>query len=322
MSQDEKRKELRPVKVWGGMTVRDLVAELRNSSFGARRVAEACDLVASWKERPGCRVILTVSGAMSVAQQGSVIAALIQQGVVHCVVTTGAVVTHSLTQESGRSRSAVREGDDDEALARQGLNRIFDTLESDEGFQELDVLVSELSMIKDTLLGPVSSAKLIKELGMSRRLSVKGMVGIAAASSVPLFVPALSDSELGLRIAAICDHTSCWTYDPFADLREYRAWLSAGQEYAILTLGGGVPRNWAQQIFAEFDGSQLSKNPRLISGVRICPDSAELGHLSGSSFSEARSWRKIRCYRPDDFVEVAADATLVFPLLAVAMLPA
>jgi deoxyhypusine synthase len=59
---------------------------------------------------------------------------------------------------------------------------------------------------------------------------------------------------------------------------------------------------------------------RLVSGIRVCPDVTTLGHLSGSTFSEARSWRKIPRYDDGAFVEVSSDFTIVFPLIAVAML--
>jgi deoxyhypusine synthase len=48
-------------------------------------------------------------------------------------------------------------------------------------------------------------------------------------------------------------------------------------------------------------------------GVRICPDPVHLGHLSGCTYSECKSWYK---FMPDaQTAEVPADATIVWPLL-------
>jgi len=73
-------------------------------------------------------------------------------------------------------------------------------------------------------------------------------------------------------------------------------------------------------MFAEINDHGKDGGPRLLTGIRICPDSEPLGHLSGSTFSEARSWRKIPAYDDRLFVEVPLDFTLVFPLLAISML--
>ena len=306
----------RPLRISSDMTVAALVDELAQSSFGARNVAHACRLARSWSSLPEFRVILTISGALSIAQQTSIVAQLIEARRVHAVVTTGAVVTHSLTQEAGGRRRAVRPGESDEDLAGLGLNRVLDTIESDSNLAALKDLVGELRQLG--LQGRVGSATILRKLGMSTRLRDGGLIKRAAAAAIPIFVPALSDSELGLRLSE--GGLTEWTYDAFDDLTVFRRWIEAGRDCALLSLGGGVPRNWAQQMFAEVNAHGTRHGANLVSGIRVCPDVAALGHLSGSTFLEARSWRKIPAYSDDAFVEVSADFTIVFPLIAVAML--
>ncbi|HUE87060.1 MAG TPA: deoxyhypusine synthase family protein [Vicinamibacterales bacterium] len=308
----------RPLRVAPDMTVAALVDELSYSSFGARRVARACQLASRWASNPQLRVIITISGALSIAQQTSIVAQLIGAGKLHAVITTGAVVTHSLTQEAGGRRRSVGPEESDEALAQGGLNRVFDTIESDDNLSLLHALVTELSAAE--LRGNVGSVDILRALGTSSRLRGEGLVAAAARAEVPIFVPALSDSELGLRLARTVRAGTSWTYDGFADLQRFADWLRRGTDYAILSLGGGVPRNWAQQMFAEVNDHGAGEGPRLVTGIRICPDTEPLGHLSGSTFSEARSWRKIPAYDDRRFVEVPLDFTLVFPLLAISML--
>jgi deoxyhypusine synthase len=308
----------RPLRVRQDMTVAALVDELSNSSFGARRVARACQLAAQWAADSRLRVIITISGALSIAQQTSIVAQLISAGKLHAVITTGAVVTHSLTQEAGGRRRAVRPDESDETLAAGGLNRVYDTIESDENLAVLNELVAGLSHAE--LRGSVGSARILRALGISARLREEGLVAAAARAQVPIFIPALSDSELGLSLARAARAGTPWTYDAFADLQDFGDWLRCGTDYGILSLGGGVPRNWAQQMFAELNGHGKGDGPQLMTGIRICPDAEPLGHLSGSTFSEARSWRKIPAYDDRLFAEVPLDFTLVFPLLAISML--
>ena len=42
-----------------------------------------------------CQVVMTLSGAMTVAKQGTIICDLIDRGIVSAVVSTGALVAHS-----------------------------------------------------------------------------------------------------------------------------------------------------------------------------------------------------------------------------------
>jgi deoxyhypusine synthase len=94
----------------------------------------------------------------------------------------------------------------------------------------------------------------------------------------------------------------------------------------ILTIGGGVPRNWTQQfgVFAELLARRgIEKVPlkRYHYGVRICPEPVNWGGLSGSTYREAVSWGK---FVPEEeggrFAEVLDDATVALPLIAGAVL--
>ncbi len=93
-----------------------------------------------------------------------------------------------------------------------------------------------------------------------------------------------------------------------------------------ITLGGGVPRNWAQQIGPYLDLLQKRAGigdglVRFQYGVRICPEPTHWGGLSGCTYSEGVSWGK---FVPEAeggrFAEVYADATTVWPLLIKAVL--
>ncbi|MFT5328064.1 MAG: deoxyhypusine synthase [Planctomycetaceae bacterium] len=110
-------------------------------------------------------------------------------------------------------------------------------------------------------------------------------------------------------------------FNPFLDLQEYARRIGTTKELGILTIGGGVPRNWAQQVAPYYDitndslGTKLPV-PRFCYGVRICPEPVHWGGLSGCTYSEGVSWGK---FVPESeggrFSEVHADATVALPLL-------
>ncbi|WP_437596730.1 deoxyhypusine synthase family protein [Sorangium sp. So ce590] len=92
-----------------------------------------------------------------------------------------------------------------------------------------------------------------------------------------------------------------------------------------ITIGGGVPRNWAQQVAPFYDivGDRLgieAEHPRSQYGVRICPEPVHRGGLSGCTYSEGVSWGKFTPPREGGrFSEVYADAMVAWPLLVRAL---
>jgi deoxyhypusine synthase len=114
-------------------------------------------------------------------------------------------------------------------------------------------------------------------------------------------------------------------FNPFLDLQEYARFVGSSDRVGIFTIGGGVPRNWAQQVAPYYDitNSRVGTEfpvPRYRYGVRICPEPVHWGGLSGCTYSEGVSWGK---FMPTSeggrYSEVYADATVVLPLLIKAL---
>ena len=110
-------------------------------------------------------------------------------------------------------------------------------------------------------------------------------------------------------------------YDPFDDVNHFADTMLARKRMGIFTIGGGVPRNWAQQVapYLELLSTRLKielPEVRFQYGVRICPEPAHWGGLSGCTYREGVSWGKF--VSPEEggrFAEVLCDATIAWPLL-------
>jgi deoxyhypusine synthase len=171
----------------------------------------------------------------------------------------------------------------------------------------------------------------------------------AYLKDVPVYIPAFTDSELGLDIStwamregfkaqgrdtearradATLDECLSFVpaYNPFLDLTSYARRVMGAKTLGVFTIGGGVPRNWAQQAgpYMEITNVRVGTKfdpPRFRYGVRICPEPDYCGGLSGCSYSEGVSWGKfVPPEQGGRFAEVLADATLVWPLLVKALL--
>ncbi|MGO9393720.1 MAG: deoxyhypusine synthase family protein, partial [Desulfobaccales bacterium] len=144
-----------------------------------------------------------------------------------------------------------------------------------------------------------------------------------------------TDSELGLDLAVhmvrralaagrpLSEAIAAMSlkFNPFLDLAAYAGQAQKARKLGIFTIGGGVPRNWAQQVAPYLDllqsrlGLDLPE-VRFHYGVRICPEPAYWGGLSGCTFKEGVSWGKF--VSPEEggrFAEVLSDATIAWPLL-------
>ena len=94
--------------------------------------------------------------------------------------------------------------------------------------------------------------------------------------------------------------------------------ITNSSKIGIFTIGGGVPRNYVQNVppliewLNESAGANLPER-KFSYGCRICPDPMYYGHLSGCTYSEGMSWRKMDIN--GSFSEIRADATQIWPFL-------
>jgi deoxyhypusine synthase len=324
----------------------DLVRAMSKTAFSGRQVGEALDVVLEMARNEKCRVVLTLSGAMTVAKQGRIVCDLIDRGLVHAIVATGALVAHGLTESIGLTHYRCDPTKSDEQLYAQGYNRVYDTLEMEANLNDVERLVRSVLEENRPRDGVWSSARFCRAIGqqLDRLDEGPGILRSASVKQVPVFIPAFTDSEMGLDVAIwamvkslqpkrqdlaslpaseVCQAVPI--FNPFLDLQEYARLASEAEELGIITIGGGVPRNWAQQVGPYFDiinyrlGTNLSV-PRFRYGVRICPEPVHWGGLSGCTYSEGVSWGKF-VPRKDGgrYAEIYADATVVLPLLVKAV---
>mgnify|MGYP000930804802 FL=1 len=79
-----------------------LLEAMRKTAFGGRHLGEAYETLAAMIEDPECKVVLTLSGAMTIAKMGKIISTMIDRGMVQAIVSTGALVAHGLSESVGK----------------------------------------------------------------------------------------------------------------------------------------------------------------------------------------------------------------------------
>lgn len=342
---------LDPAKI---KTVDDLVKGMRETAFGARTIGEAAEVLHKMVSNKDTFVVLTLSGAMTAAKMSLLVCEMIESGMVQAIVSTGALMSHGLVEGAGLPHFQAPPGVSDAQLLKKGYNRIYDVIEPEVNLDEIEGIVFQALENLDEKK-PFASFELWSEIGkhLSEHAAgpdkggIKGKAILKSAyeMGVPIYTPAMSDSEAGgidvylHRLLRMKNNRPILVHDAIKDLDHFTRLMAAQKKWGIFTVGGGVPRNWAQQVGPCLDlisqrhdlkrkgdppaGGWWEQAPRMYSyGVRICPDPPHFGHLSGCTYSEGVSWGKMdfEAMEKDlNFAEVLTDATIGWPLVLMAV---
>jgi deoxyhypusine synthase len=315
----------------------ELLEAMSQTAFGGRNLGEALNVLHNMVTDPDCLVVGTFSGAMTVAKMGKLICTMIDKGWLDVVVSTGALMAHGFIESMGLRHYKYKFGQmDDKALFAKGFNRVYDTLEPEINFMQAEDVIHEVmkSIEGETFLSSEAFCSRIGEY-LTAHVKGPGILKSAYQKKVPVYIPAFTDSELALDVATHlmrhmpglmsgdCDPaTFPFQFNPFLDLFSYTRKICSAKKIGIFTIGGGVPRNWAQQVgpFVEIAGQRLPQLNlpvrRFSYGIRICPEPVHWGGLSGCTYSEGISWGKfVPPAEGGQFAEVMCDATIAWPIL-------
>ena len=305
---------------------RAVVDSYRDAAFQARNLAEAADIFAEMIEEPRCAVILTLAGSLVSAGLKEALITLVECGMADVIVATGAVVVDQDFFEALGFRHYMAPGSpdapvaDDEELRALGIDRIYDTYVDEKDLQCCDRTVA--GIFDGLEARPWSSRELMRELGayLERHHGDARSILLAAhRKEVPVFVPALSDSSAGFGVVAHraraggagLPHIA---FDSGKDFHELAETKLAVEETGLLMVGGGVPKNFAQDavVAARMLADAGEEVPMHRYAVQLTVADARDGGLSGSTLREATTWGKVAVSRER---MVYGEATLTLPLL-------
>jgi deoxyhypusine synthase len=308
------------VSVHAGMTVGELAAEYGNAGVGAADLHEATTLTTEMFGADDVTVLMGLAGAMVPTGMRNLVADLIRDGYVDALVTTGANLTHDAIEAIGGKHHHGRAHGDgtlrehDERLREEGVDRVYNVYLPQEHFELLEDHLRE--RVFPELDRRVSIREFVTELGRAnaernREAEITEAPGIAAAAAeadVPVYVPAVQDSVLGIQ-AWMYSQISDFGLDALGDMTELSDFAFEADRAGALLVGGGVPKNYVLQ-------TMLTIPDAYDYAVQLTMDPDHTGGLSGATLEEARSWGKL-----DPGAEnatVVGDATITLPLLVAA----
>jgi len=310
-------KPITPFPISQECSVSELVQRMAETSFQARNLAHGVEIWSQMLEGE-VTIFLGLAGAMVPAGMRQVMVYLIENRLIDCLVSTGANLFHDLFETLGRFHWQGSAHADDRELASSKIYRIHDVFASEEEFDKTEEFVIDFCnrLEQDRAY---TTREYFFELGkeLAGQGNEDGILTAAAKANLPIYCPAPGDSVFGTALAAaLVKRGYHLFFDVIKDVVEMVQIACSAFSTGAIFIGGGTPKNFIQQ--AELCGYIFDKK---LSGheyaIQITTDSPQWGGLSGCTFDEARSWRKIAPYATT--VIINSDATIALPIMVSAL---
>ena len=309
---------VRPLNLKETKSLLDLVQAFQHTSFQSRNVFKCFDVYQKMLEDPACIIFMGLSGAMIPGGMRKVIHDMIEMKLVDVIVSTGANIFHDLFESFGYRHYVGSEGDDDNALRKHRIVRVYDALMDD---HEINQVIHLLSKVPEALEEKVVSSRRYLEV-LGKGLKDEGSIlKTASRCGVPIFVPALSDSSIGIGLTFLHLQKKAPSerllIDQIQDSFEIAQIKKMASVTGAIYIGGGVPKNYIQQL-GPVSELLFQKESGHRYAFQITTDDPKWGGLSGCTFEEAKSWGKIE--KASSYSAIYMDATVALPLLVGAIL--
>jgi deoxyhypusine synthase len=297
----------------GTESLLDLVQAFQYTSFQSRNIFKCFEVFKKMLDDPTCIIFMGLSGAMIPGGMRRVVRDMIERKLIDVIVSTGANIFHDLFESFGYRHYVGSEEGDDDALRKDRIVRVYDALMDD---HEINRVIHHLSKVPDELEEKVVSSRRYLEV-LGRRIKDEGSILNAASRyGVPVFIPALCDSSIGIGLTFLHLQkrvpSEGLLIDQIRDSFEIAQLKKIASATGAIYIGGGVPKNYIQQL-GPVNELLFQKESGHRYAFQITTDDPKWGGLSGCTFEEAKSWGKIE--KGSSYAVVYMDATVALPLL-------
>jgi deoxyhypusine synthase len=296
-------------------SVAELVEAMAGMSIQARNIGRCAQVLRSLyadRERP--TVFLGLAGPLVAAGLRRVIRDLVASGAVDVVVSTGAILYQDLYQARGFQHFRGTPDADDTVLRELQIDRIYDTYVDEERFLATDAWIGRLA---DRLPPRTYSSREFMDFVSDQVDDDESIVHTCRRCGVPMFVPALNDSSIGIgltdhRVRALGAGRTPLGIDSIQDNHELVQIVVRSPKTAAIYIAGGVPKNYINDsiVMSYLYGMDRGHDYAVQVTTAVTAD----GGLSSSTLSEARSWGKIE--EEARFAMAWVEPSVALPLLA------
>jgi len=298
------------------MNVSELIELFASAGYNARKLGEAAELFYRMID-DDATICLTIAGAMTPIGYGGLIKELIERGFVDWIISTGANIYH---EEHFAWDLPVRQGHydvDDDLLHNKDIVRIYDVYIRGEGTLHAQDRVLQEAFNSELQDRPFTTAEFSRMIGKHAKKSKfpdRSFIVAAYDYDVPVYISTLKDSSLALDLIPLRLEGKPFLMDFVREITEQAAIVYNSRKSGALEIGGGVPKNTAQQTGPALDQILQVNHGGLDYIIQLTDARPDTGGLSGATLQEGKSWGKVKTSH-ENLVTVYGDASISFPLL-------
>jgi len=291
---------------------------MSRTGFQGRSLGESFKTWSAMIRDRECTILLGLAGAMIPAGMQNCLIELVRNRFVDAIVSTGANIFHDTCEHLGVRHYLGSHHVDDLELFEQGIDRIYDVFAYESQFRDVDTLIADFAAKISPFAG--SSRAFIGKFGRwlgETRPGGSSLVATCAEAGVPIFIPALADSSIGIALVMARRRGVDVNIDQIADADEITRIVETAGKTGVVYIGGGVPKNFIQQtqVVASIYDQALGGHAY---AIQYTTDAPHWGGLSGCTFEEAISWGKETPHSPH--VQCFCDATIALPIVTSALI--
>lgn len=298
------------------MNVSELLELFGSAGYNARKLGEAADLFCRMID-DDATICLTIAGAMTPIGYGGLIKELIERGFVDWIISTGANIYH---EEHFAWDLPIRQGHhevDDDILHNKDIVRIYNVYIRGEGtLHAQDRVLQEAfdSELKGKSFTTAEFSRVIGKHTKKSKFPDRSFLAAAYDYDVPVYISTLKDSSLALDLIPLRLEGRQFLLDIIREITEQAAIVYNSPKNGALEIGGGVPKNTAQQTGPALDQILQLDHGGLDYIIQLTDARPDTGGLSGATLQEGKSWGKVKTSH-ENLVTVYGDASISFPLL-------
>ena len=330
------KKELlsRPIKHVdiASFDARPVIDSYRQMAYSSRNLANAADIYSMMLADKECAVVLTLAGSLISAGLKKALITLVENNMVDAIVSTGANIVDQDFFEGLGFKHYIAPGSpeappvDDVTLRNLMIDRIYDTYINEDDLRDCDDTTKKI--FDQFAPGAYSSREFVEAMGaylVAKHPKNESLVKTCYQKRVPIFCPAFSDCSAGFGIVLhqtekLEKGEPMVAFDSGKDFRELTDIKLACKDTGLLMLGGGVPKNFAQDIVVAAELLNERKGGKARGDIGMHKYAIQLtvadsrdGALSGSTLREACSWGKVDVVHEQ---MVFGEISSLFPILA------
>lgn len=289
----------------GAFDFDDLIESYRTTGFQATHLAQAVDICEEMRDTD-TTIYLTYTSNIISSGLREIVAYLVREGFVDVMITTSG----SITEDVIKTEKPFKMGEwdvDEELLRERGINRLGNIFVPSDRYVWLEEYLYDFFDDFFAEAAYRTPSEFARELGETID-DEDSVIAAAADTDTPVYCPALTDAEIGNFLYYYKQQSERDIGIEISD--DYDAVIEEGllaESTGLLVVGAGLPKHHAIMTNLFRGGADYA--------VYISTGMEGDGSLSGAPPGEAVSWGKIKPDEEPNYVQIEAEATLVFPLL-------